>query len=102
MTTDSSLIIIPARGGSKGIPRKNIKDFCGRPLIHYSIDVARKIAPDSHIILSTDDEEIREVGRMTGLAIDYVRPVELGGERVGHELREGSLFFRMILTWWSV
>ena len=83
MTTDSSLIIIPARGGSKGIPRKNIKDFCGRPLIHYSIDVARKIAPDSHIILSTDDEEIREVGRMTGLAIDYVRPVELGGDKVG-------------------
>ncbi len=83
MTTDSSLIIIPARGGSKGIPRKNIKNFCGRPLIHYSIDVARRIAPDNHIILSTDDDEIREVARLTGLAVDYVRPAELGGDSVG-------------------
>lgn len=80
---DNPLIIIPARGGSKGIPRKNIKNLCGRPLIYYTIDVARKIAPDSHIILSTDDEEIRSVARHAGLPVDYLRPKSLGGDNVG-------------------
>lgn len=68
------LVVIPARGGSKGIPRKNIRPFLGRPLIHYSIDIARKFAPDSHIILSTDDNEIAETGRLTGLDVPYMRP----------------------------
>lgn len=77
------LFIIPARGGSKGIPRKNIKPLCGRPLIHYSIDVARELAPDSHIIVSTDDEEIRAVSEATGLPVPYVRPAELGGDKIG-------------------
>lgn len=77
------LFIIPARGGSKGIPRKNIKKLCGRPLIHYSIDLARAFAPDSHVIVSTDDDEIRAVAGQTGLRIDYRRPAELGGDRVG-------------------
>ena len=69
MTDNQALVIIPARGGSKGIPRKNIKEFCGRPLIHYSIDVARAVAPDSHIILSTDDDEIRLCGEGIGLPV---------------------------------
>lgn len=68
------LVVIPARGGSKGIPRKNIKPFLGRPLIHYSIDVARQVAPDNRVILSTDDDEIAEVGRQTGLPVPYMRP----------------------------
>ncbi len=77
------LFIIPARGGSKGIPRKNIKELCGRPLIHYSIELARAFAPDSHIIVSTDDDEIRAVASRTGLPVPYMRPAELGGDRVG-------------------
>ena len=77
------LFIIPARGGSKGIPRKNIKALCGRPLIHYSIDVARVLAPDSHVIVSTDDEEIRNVAEATGLPVNYMRPAELGGDKIG-------------------
>lgn len=77
------LFIIPARGGSKGIPRKNIKELCGRPLIHYSIELARTFAPDSHIIVSTDDDEIRAVASHTGLPVPYMRPAELGGDRVG-------------------
>lgn len=77
------LFIIPARGGSKGIPRKNIKPLCGRPLIHYSIDVARSLAPDSNIIVSTDDEEIRRVAEQTGLPVPYMRPEYLGGDRIG-------------------
>lgn len=81
--TDNALFIIPARGGSKGIPRKNIKELCGSPLIHYSIEVARSIAPDSHVIVSTDDDEIREVAEQTGLKVDYRRPATLGGDNVG-------------------
>ncbi|MCM1076509.1 MAG: acylneuraminate cytidylyltransferase family protein [Bacteroides sp.] len=81
--TDNALFIIPARGGSKGIPRKNIKELCGKPLINYSIEVARSIAPDSHIIVSTDDDEIREVAEATGLPVNYRRPESLGGDRTG-------------------
>lgn len=72
------LFIIPARGGSKGIPRKNIKPLCGRPLIAYSIDVALALAPDlDHIILSTDSDEIARAGRELGLRVDYMRPAAL-------------------------
>ncbi len=80
---DNILIVIPARGGSKGIPRKNIKPLGGRPLIEYSIDVAREIAPDSHIVVSTDDEQFLSVARATGLLLDYRRPEELAGDSVG-------------------
>lgn len=77
------MIVIPARGGSKGIPRKNIKPLHGRPLIHYSIDVARALAPDSHIILSTDDDEIRRVAEETGLPVPYRRPEALATDTAG-------------------
>lgn len=72
-----SLYIIPARGGSKGIPRKNIKPLAGIPLIHYSIAVARVLSDDEHIIVTTDDEEIAEVARQTGLSVPYMRPKHL-------------------------
>ena len=55
------LYLIPARGGSKGIPHKNIKLLNGKPLIQYSIEIARKLAEDDDICLSTDDEEIKAV-----------------------------------------
>lgn len=78
------LIIIPARGGSKGIPRKNIKLLGGRPLIAYTIDVARAIAGDlRHIVLSTDDAEIAGTGRVLGLQVDYMRPAELATDTAG-------------------
>lgn len=80
---NNTLYIIPARGGSKGIPRKNIRPLAGRPLIHYSIDVARALAPDSHIILSTDDEEIAAVARETGLPVEYMRPAALATDTAG-------------------
>ncbi len=79
----STLYIIPARGGSKGIPHKNIRPLAGRPLIHYSIDVARQLAPDSHIIVSTDDVEIVNIARQTGLSVDYMRPAELATDTSG-------------------
>ena len=77
------LIIIPARGGSKGIPGKNIKPLAGRPLIAYTIDVARQIAPTDHILLSTDSEEIAAAARAEGLDVPFMRPAELGGDHVG-------------------
>ncbi len=77
------LYIIPARGGSKGIPRKNIKLLGGRPLIAYSIDAARALAPDSHIVLSTDDAEIADTARSLGLKVTYTRPAELATDTAG-------------------
>ena len=78
------LYIIPARGGSKGIPRKNIKPLGGKPLICHAIDCARNAgAPDSHIILSTDDDEIAQVARDYGLEVKYKRPAELATDSAG-------------------
>ena len=72
------LIIIPARGGSKGIPHKNIKELCGKPLIAYTIEAARQVCPDTdRIILSTDDPAIAEVARRCGLPVPYMRPAHL-------------------------
>lgn len=79
----TTLYIIPARGGSKGIPRKNIRPLGGKPLIHYSIETARSLSADSHIIVSTDDEEIADVARQTGLAVDYMRPAQLATDTAG-------------------
>lgn len=76
------LYIIPARGGSKGIPGKNIKPLCGRPLIAYSIDAAKACEDDdSHIILSTDDKAIADTARSLGLKVDYMRPAELATDQ---------------------
>lgn len=78
------LYIIPARGGSKGIPHKNIKPFCGKPLICYSIDCARALgADDVHIIVSTDDPRIARVAEEHGLPVPYTRPEALGGDTAG-------------------
>lgn len=68
------LYVIPARGGSKGIPHKNIKQLNGKPLVCYSIDVARQMTDDENICVSTDDEEIREVVEKYGLKVPYKRP----------------------------
>lgn len=71
------LYLIPARGGSKGIPHKNIKNLCGKPLIQYSIDVARELTTDENICVSTDDLEIKNVVEMLGLKVPFMRPEEL-------------------------
>ncbi len=77
------LIIIPARGGSKGIPHKNIKPLNGKPLIQYTIDVARQIAPNEDICVSTDDQEIIKVVEDYGLSVPFVRPAELASDTAG-------------------
>ncbi len=77
------LIVIPARGGSKGIPRKNIKSFDGKPLIYYTIDCARAIVGDEDICVSTDDEEIIQVVENYGLKVPFKRPKELATDTAG-------------------
>ena len=77
------LIVIPARGGSKGIPRKNIKNFAGKPLIYYTIDTAREIVPDNNICVSTDDNEIIEVVESYGLRVPFKRPDLLATDTAG-------------------
>src|SRR6056297_1801952 len=71
------LIIIPARGGSKGIPGKNIKELCGKPLIQYTVDAAREIFKDYEICVSTDSSEIKSVVEKLGLKVPFLRPIEL-------------------------
>jgi len=77
------LVIIPARGGSKGIPHKNIKPLAGKPLIYYSIDTARQIVPDEDICVSTDDQNIIHCVEDYGLKVPFVRPAELATDTAG-------------------
>ncbi|WP_075590617.1 acylneuraminate cytidylyltransferase family protein [Labilibacter marinus] len=71
------LFIIPARGGSKGLPRKNILPLAGKPLIHYTIDAAREISEDENICVSTDDVEIKQVVEKYNLEVPFIRPTSL-------------------------
>jgi len=71
-----TIAIIPARGGSKGIPRKNIKEFCGKPLIAWSIEAALEAKYIDEVYLSTEDKEIAEIGKNCGAKIS-IRPNEL-------------------------
>ena len=80
---DDILSIIPARGGSKGIPRKNIKPLNGKPLIYYAIDTARAITADENICVSTDDVEIKSVVEAYGLQVPFLRPNELSTDTAG-------------------
>lgn len=74
------IAVIPARGGSKRIPRKNIKEFCGKQMIAWAITTAQKSGLFDHIIVSTDDKEIADIGRKWGAETPFVRPVELADD----------------------
>ncbi len=77
------IAIIPARGGSKGIPRKNIVDLCGKPLIAYTIQAALKAELITRVIVSTEDEEIAEVSEQWGAEVPFLRPKELAEDTSG-------------------
>ncbi len=81
MPTMEVLAIIPARGGSKGIPRKNIRPFGGFPLIAYSIAAALQAELVTRVIVSTDDLEIAEVAHQYGAETPFMRPAELAADR---------------------
>lgn len=70
---DQAVAIITARGGSKRIPKKNIKDFCGKPILAYSIEAALKSELFKEVMVSTDSEEIAEVARRYGAAVPFMR-----------------------------
>lgn len=75
-----NMAIIPARGGSKRIPRKNIKLFNGKPMIAWSIEIAKASGLFGHIVASTDDPEIAEVARSYGADVPFSRPSELADD----------------------
>jgi CMP-N,N'-diacetyllegionaminic acid synthase len=99
--------IITARGGSKGIPGKNVRLLCGRPLLHYTAEAAMGSRLLSRTILSTDDETIAEVGRQCGLDVPFMRPSELARDdtptipvlqHAVRNLEEAGDYFDAILT----
>ena len=75
--------VIPARGGSKRIPRKNIREFAGKPVIAYSINSALQSGLFERVIVSTDDEEIAQVARDCGAEVPFIRPKELADDQTG-------------------
>ena len=77
------LAVIPARGGSKRIPRKNIKEFCGKPMIAWSIEAAISSNLFERIIVSTDDPEIAEVAQKFGAEVPFYRPADLSDDHTG-------------------
>ena len=76
----SSVAVIPARGGSKRIPRKNIRPMNGRPLIAWAIDTVLTSAEFSDVVVSTDDDEIAEIARTLGASVPFARPAELSDD----------------------
>jgi pseudaminic acid cytidylyltransferase len=77
------IAVIPARGGSKRIPRKNIKTFCGKPMIAWSIEAALDSGCFDQVVVSTDDAEIADVARAWGAQVPFVRPAELSDDHTG-------------------
>lgn len=76
----SNLALITARGGSKRIPRKNIKEFCGKPILCYSIEAAFASGVFEEVMVSTDDEEIARIARKAGASVPFLRSLETSGD----------------------
>src|SRR6056300_1774985 len=101
------LAVITARGGSKGIPGKNIKHLAGKPLILYTVEAARKVFRDQQIYVSTDSQEIKKVVESTGLEVPFLRPAELAMDTSSSEdvlkyaiteaLKKGLVFDAVVL-----
>lgn len=77
------IAVIPARGGSKRIPRKNIKPFCGKPMIAWSIEAATTSGCFDRVIVSTDDDEIADIARAHGADVPFMRPQALADDYAG-------------------
>lgn len=89
-----NIAIIPARGGSKRIPRKNIKSFAGMPMIAHAITAARKSGLFDHVIVTTDDQEIADIAHEYGAETPFVRPADLADDHtptvpvIAHAIKE--------------
>ena len=77
------LAVLPARGGSKRVPRKNVRPFCGRPMMAWAIDAAFKSGVFDRIIVSTDDAEIADTARDLGAEVPFMRPADLADDHAG-------------------
>nr|HCR95516.1 pseudaminic acid cytidylyltransferase [Oceanicaulis sp.] len=77
------IAVIPARGGSKRIPRKNVRPFHGRPMISWPISAALETGLFDHVVVSTDDPEIAEVAKAAGASAPFLRPAELADDFTG-------------------
>lgn len=108
MSSSKTLWLIPARGGSKGIPRKNVKPFCGKPLVCRAVDQALLCSnPGDCIFVSTDSSEIKEAAESCGIEVPFMRPDSLASDTASsysvimHALREfaqrGISFERVVL-----
>lgn len=101
-----TIAIIPARRGSKGLPDKNIRPLCGKPLLAYSIEVALKVPCISTVLVSTEDEEIAEMARHYGAQVPFLRPAHLAqdhsciGDAVDHVITtlaaRGEVYRRVV------
>ena len=98
-----NIALIPARGGSKGIPRKNVLPFAGKPLINWTIEAAQKSKYIDFIFVSTDDQEIAELSRKAGATVPFLRPSSLANDHspsidtVIHTLTEFKNFDNVFL-----
>ena len=92
----SVLAIIPARGGSKRIPRKNIRNFHGRPMLAWPLAVARSSGLFDSIVVSTDDEEVASIAIAHGAEVPFFRPPELADDHAGTES-----VVRHAIDWWE-
>lgn len=88
------LALVPARGGSKSMPRKNLREVAGKPMVVHSIEHALKAKRVTRVILTTDDKEIAEVGRAAGAEVPFLRPAELA-----QDLSTDYEFVRHALEW---
>lgn len=83
MSAEGGLAVIPARGGSKRIPRKNVRPFAGKPMITYAIVAAQDSGVFSRIVVSTDDAEIADIALSAGAEVPFMRPTELAQDHTG-------------------
>ena len=79
------LAVIPARGGSKGVPHKNMKMLADKPLIAYTIEAALKAEIFDRVIVSTDSQEIARIAQQYGAEVPFLRPAEISGDRVSSD-----------------
>jgi N-acylneuraminate cytidylyltransferase len=105
MTVTKNIAIIPARGGSKRIPRKNIKEFLGKPIIAYSIQAALESNLFDEVIVSTEDKEIAEIAKSFGASVPFLRSAENSDDyatfsdvllEVSHQLKTAGVDFENI------
>lgn len=105
--TENTLVVIPARAGSKGLPGKNIKPLAGKPLIHYTIEAALQFYHAEDIVVSTDSEEIKKISETAGIRVPFLRPAQLSSDTAGsyevllHVLDEmennGKIYHKLLL-----